>query len=210
MTYTSLEELVGIILLEPGVKPVGSDWTRYSQTKRQRGIVWAEMLAARHLPLDQCKMLITTVAAVTFSATDVITPPAGFTEVIDLYCATNNYHYLPLPEESVPLISNANLSAGFYWRFTDSGSIKIFYPSGISYLPNTTKPTLIYKAQPHSYMTGTFGAAVSPFVENENWIAMGAAGYVLKEGEEDEKGAALVKDFYNWLGIEGQTEKAKV
>jgi hypothetical protein len=209
MTYTLLEELVGEILMEPGV--VGAGWTRYSQTKRRRGITWAEMLAARHLPLDQCKMLITTLAAVTIAA-DVITVPTGLMEVIDLYCATNKFHYEPLPEELVPFINNINLSEGFYWRFNDSGNIKIFYASGFTpaYDPNTTKPTLIYKAQPHSYMTGTFGAAVSPFVENENWIAIGAAGYVLKEGEEDEKGAALMKDFYNWLGIEGQTEKAKV
>jgi hypothetical protein len=210
MTYTLLEEWVGDILLEPGVLPVGG-WTRYSQTKRRRGITWAEMMAAEHLPLDKCKMLITTLAAVTIAA-DVITSPSGFMEVIDLYCATNEYHYEPLPAELVPFIHNANMDAGFYWRFNDSGNIKIFYPSGITYDPNTTptKPTLIYKAQPHSYQTGTFGAAACPFVENESWIAIGAAGYVLNEGEESEKGAELVREFFAWLGIEDQNKKAKV
>ena len=215
ITYTTLEEMVGDFLEEEGTKPA-SDWVRYIQALRQKGIKWAEMQMLRHLPDHDCRNLIYTEGIATDASGVIITTelaPAGeekFFGVVDIYntSLTPDTHFVEIPFSQLKFKDNRNYDYGHYWYYaasTHTGvgevrQIQLKASVDADYKSVTDSNLFMtYKVMPSSYQ-GNFGAVKVPFERNEELAAKGAAGYVFK-AEGDPRAENLLQEFYQEIGI---------
>lgn len=164
MNYTALEELVGEALKQPGSKPAG-DWTRYPQSLRQQAIEWAELLCAKHLPINDRKRLRKRRTSLVVTADDsdfLMTANAlgqDVMEILDLFAYDTakafTQHFYELKGEEIGLRHNVNYEYDFRYYFDDDGRVRLLVPSASTLVPlSTDKPTVEYMAYPPSYDTG--------------------------------------------------------
>ena len=214
MKYEDLEDLVGDFLREPGTTP--ASWIRYSQDRRQRGIVWAEVMALRHLPDHDCRNLIFTEGVATNDSGVIViaelspSDEESFFGVVDIYniALTPTVHFKEVSRDMQKLLDNRNMQYGHYWYYSALDALGQGQKRQIQLKANTnadykgvadTNMFMTYKVFPSSYQN-TFGAVFVPFERNEELIAMGAAAFVLLE-EGDPRGVELEQRFYAGLGI---------
>ena len=124
MTYAVLEELIGDMVLEPG----SSAGLRYTQDKRQRAIIHAEVMALRHLSDDDCRNLIGRTGAATSASGKIEvanliasgTDGDRFFDVIDIMNATRTglaVHFKKVEQDKVKILDNLNYKYGYYWYY---------------------------------------------------------------------------------------------
>jgi len=164
LNYTSLEELIGDFLQEPGSKP-GGDWTRYSQSVRQQGIAWAENIAADKLPLSDLMRLRTERKEIVATAdgTEFIITSKNLGKfvkrIIDLYAyfttSTEHIHFKDIGNR-INLRHNINLTYGYHYYSDNDGQIRLILPSASTYNPTTggDEPGLVFIKYPPSYDFG--------------------------------------------------------